>query len=65
MSQPQPLRCIGDRRLRSVWGSGEVQHKLMLLRVQARVRGAQFAEVEKLAQRIAKFSESLQPSPVL
>src|SRR5580698_2427768 len=53
--QPQPLCCIGHRCLYFIRSSGELQEQLVLLRVQAGLRGTAFAELEELTEFIAEL----------
>jgi hypothetical protein len=55
MPQAEPLGYVGDRRLRAVGSSGDVEQELMLLGVETGVRGTGFAEVEKLPQGVAEL----------
>jgi hypothetical protein len=59
--QAQSLRGVRDGCLRSLRRPGEMQQELVLLRMQACIHSALFAEVEKLSECIAELGESLQP----
>src|ERR1700722_10994640 len=53
--QPQPLCCVGHGCLYFIRSFGELQQQLVLLRVQAGLRGTAFAELEELPELIAEL----------
>jgi hypothetical protein len=59
MAEPQTLSRIADRRSRMVGGSGDLEEKLMLLRLEAAILCRSLTEVEKQAELMAKFGEYL------
>jgi hypothetical protein len=55
MPQAEPFRSVGDRRLRAVGSSGDVEQELVLLGMETSVCGTGFAEMEKLPQGVAEL----------
>ncbi len=60
VSQTKPLGCITYCRGRSVRPSGNLQQKLMLLRLKVKLRSRCFAEVKKQPQLVTKLRQYLE-----
>lgn len=61
--QSEPFCRIRHRRRDSVWRSGYLQQKLVLLRMKSGSCGSLLAEQQELPKRIAEFCQRLQPLP--
>jgi hypothetical protein len=59
MAQTKALSCIADRCSHFVGDSGDLEEKLMLLRLETAILRRRLTEVEKQAELMAKFGEYL------
>jgi len=62
--QTQSFGDVRNGRFHSVWNSGDMQQKLVLLRMKPRFGGTAFAELEELAKGVSELRQGLRALPV-
>src|SRR5580692_6028919 len=62
--EAEALSGVGDGDLGSVGRAGYLEKKLMLLRLQSRVRCGRLTEVQEAAQLVTEFGESAQQKKI-